>query len=91
MEVPNWMRSDGTVDIELLQQESHHCMIEQNRRDWDQAVELWAAGWTAEPVSDTSEIMAYYWRAPSKKKGFKGRLYHSTGQALNALRRSQRA
>ncbi len=60
-----------------------------NERDLGDAIELWLAGWTHEPVTLESRIMSWYWRAPAKGKRPKGRLYRSTQQAVNALRRSQ--
>lgn len=60
-----------------------------NDKDLGQAIELWMAGWTHEPVTPTSQIMSWYWRAPAKGKRAKGRRYLSTQQALNALHRTQ--
>lgn len=62
---------------------------EQNERDLGDAIELWMAGWTHEPVTPSSRIMSWYWRAPAKGKRPLGRRYLSTQQAVNALRRAK--
>lgn len=63
--------------------------------DYQQALELWQAGWTSEshePYSDhfwsQVQVMSWYWRAPSKRPGKPGRRYLSTNQAWNAFQRS---
>lgn len=59
-----------------------------------QALDLWQAGWTSEsPRPATNDfwaqvqVMSWYWRAPSKRRGLPGRKYLSTNQAWNALQR----
>ena len=52
---------------------------------------LMAADWRWElpqSVSDP-EPFQWYWRRPPRRKGSKGRLFLSTNQAFNALRREQ--
>lgn len=81
-----WMNADGTVDKQKLAIEGERMRREMNERDWQQAADLWAAGWTAEtPHATQQDIMSYYWRRPGKRKGKKGRLFLSTNQAHNAL------
>lgn len=53
-----------------------------------EAAELQKAGWTPEPLYPHSLLMAWRWRRPGKRPGKKGRLFMSTSQAVNALRRS---
>lgn len=64
--------------------------------DFQQAMDLWAAGWKSELPRTPGEnfwsqvqVMSYYWRRPSKRKGSKGRLFLSTNQAWQALRRER--
>lgn len=53
------------------------------------AIELMMAGWTAEPIRKDLLIMSWYWRRPAKKGRSKGRLFLSTDQALNNLKKLQ--
>ena len=53
--------------------------------DLEQAAALKAAGWTPEPVTPHSLIMAWYWRRPGPKGGT---VFKSTTQAFNALKRT---
>jgi hypothetical protein len=58
------------------------------REDRKQANELLAAGWTIVlPDSHDAPVMAWYWRRPPKRVGSKGRLFMSTNQAWNAMRK----
>jgi hypothetical protein len=74
--------------------------MDRDDKDMEQALELTAAGWTAEDPRDASlpppsniwgktPVMSWYWRAPSKRKGCAGRLYRSTQQALNAFKKTK--
>ena len=67
-----------------------------NGEAFQQALQLWQAGWTSEhekPASDKFwsqvQVMSWYWRAPSKRLGKLGRKYLSTNQAFNAMRKAQ--
>lgn len=62
--------------------------------DYQQALDLWQAGWTSENANPASpgfwgqtQVMSWYWRAPSKRAGKPGRRYLSTNQAWNALQK----
>lgn len=63
----------------------------------NQAIELWAAGWTSElprkPSSDDFwaqvQTMSLYWRRPARRKGKPGKFYPSTNQAWMALKRER--
>lgn len=64
--------------------------------DFQQALELWAAGWKSEnanPVSPgfwgQTQVMSWYWRRPPRRVDSKGMLFLSTQQAFNALKREQ--
>lgn len=61
---------------------------EREEKDFEQATELWLAGWTSEKVTPTSQVMSWYWRAPAKGKRPLGRRYLSTNQAYRAMCRS---
>lgn len=56
--------------------------------NYQQALELWQAGWTSESERPDAQVMSWYWRAPSKRPGKQGRKYLSTNQAFNAMRRN---
>ena len=59
-----------------------------NEYDMEKALELWLAGWTSETPHVTQiDVMSWYWRAPSKRRGRPGRRYLSTNQAYNAMKR----
>lgn len=73
-----------------LHQMGKKVMLEIRRASEKDAYELLAAGWMFEPVTEDSEPWQWYWRAPPKRKGSKGRLYKSTSQAINALRRESK-
>ena len=70
--------------IEENKQKSHHQYA-------NEAWELIRNGWRFEiPSGDYDyEAWQWCWRSPPKRKGSNGRLYLSTNQALNALRKSQ--
>jgi len=85
-------RSDSLLDLA-----AKAGFEERNLRDLDQAIELWQAGWTSEdpnPQRDhscfwsQSQVMSWYWRAPSKRPGKPGRRYLSTNQAFNAMKKA---
>lgn len=57
-------------------------------KDYHQALELWQAGWTSESVRPDSQVMSWYWRAPSRRPGKLGRKYLSTNQAHKALKKA---
>jgi hypothetical protein len=66
-------------------------VVHESRRRYQPLVRtLLAAGWWFElpggPEAD-DEIMSWYWRRPPRRKGSRGKLYHSTDQAYNALMR----
>ena len=87
---------DGTLDREMLEILSRQDHQERNAQDMEKALELSAAGWTAEiekhhtphPFTGSVDVMSWYWRAPSKRPGKKGRKYLSTNQAWNAYQRA---
>ncbi len=76
---------------------------EADEKDMEQAIELWLAGWTSELPAhyNTPEgkemakndpwsrcaVMSWYWRRPPKGKRTQGRLFLSTNQAFNAMKR----
>jgi hypothetical protein len=64
------------------------CRREARVRQWPKVAALLAARWRFElpggPDADPEPI-AWYWRRPPQKRGSKGRLYRSTGQAYWAL------
>lgn len=55
--------------------------------DLETAAELKAAGWTPEPLSDTSAMFQWRWRRPGPRGGT---LFLSPTMALTALRRSKK-
>lgn len=72
----------------LLELASRAGREEMNERDMGDALELWMAGWTSEtPHKSQSDAMSWYWRRPPRRKGKPGRLYLSTQQAHNAMKR----
>lgn len=82
--------NDISGGITLLDLMSVADREEANRRDLEnQAIPLWLAGWTSEtpmPKRQT-EVMSWFWRAPSKRPGKPGRKYLSTSQAFNAMKK----
>jgi len=62
---------------------------EAHEKDFEQAIELWMAGWTSEPLRHGLEVMSWYWRRPPIGKRSRGKLFYSTNQAFMSLRRSQ--
>lgn len=81
------IRADGCIDHEELKIQGAKLHEEMNERDFKQAATLWKAGWKAESHHEGEDIMSYYWRRPPKRKGKKGRLFLSTNQAHNALKK----
>lgn len=73
---------------EILSALAHRTMLESRERDLVQVRALLAAGWRFELPSDDAEPMSWYWRAPPKRKGAKGRKYLSTNQAFNAMQKA---
>lgn len=75
--------------------------MDSDDKDMEQALELTAAGWTAEDpraktnlpppknIWETTAVMSWQWRAPGKRPGKPGRLYLSTNQAFMALQRER--
>lgn len=64
--------------------------------DYQQALELWQAGWTSESPREPTggfwgqvQVMSWYWRRPPRRKGKPGRKYLSTNQAYQALTRER--
>jgi hypothetical protein len=85
---PAWLQARYDVtrpeDLAVLVAWSKNCAnIDANI----QVSALLAAGWRFELPGDDSEPWQWYWRAPPKRKGSKGRKYLSTNQAHNALLR----
>lgn len=64
---------------------------DRRERDLLQVRALLAAGWKYELPEghDDLEPMSWYWRAPPKRAGSRGRRYLSTNQAYNAMQRSK--
>jgi hypothetical protein len=68
-------------------------------RDYQQALELWQAGWTSESKTNPpkpgfwhqAQVMSWYWRRPPRRPGKPGRRYLSTNQAWTALQREEEA
>ncbi len=59
-----------------------------NSNDMDKAIELWLAGWVSlTPHKCQQNIMSWYWRRPPIRKRKMGRLFLSTDQAFNALKK----
>lgn len=90
----NFFNADGTVDRELLEIGARAEHKKQNDEEMEKALELSAAGWTPEiehhtphPFTGSVDVMSWYWRRPSRKKGQKGRRFFSTNQAWNALQK----
>ncbi len=87
---------DGTLDREMFDLLARASYQESEKKDMEQALELSAAGWQAEiqphhtphPFTGNVSVMSWYWRRPSKRKGKPGRLFLSTNQAFNALKRA---
>lgn len=80
-------KPDGSIDREALAEFSKLIRAEQEDRDFEKAIELWMAGWISEPIREGLQIMSWYWRRPPRGKRKRGRLFLSTDQALNHLRR----
>lgn len=79
-----WMDADSLASLGLLAQQE-----EWNAKDMDQAIPLWAAGWTSQApnLGQIERVMAWYWRAPVKGNRKLGRRYMSTNQAFMAMQR----
>lgn len=59
-----------------------------NARDMEQAIELWLAGWTSEtPHESQTDVMSWCWRRPPRTKSRPGKLFLSTQQAYNAMKK----
>jgi hypothetical protein len=52
-----------------------------------EARELIAAGWRPEPLHADDMVYQWRWRRPSRRAGKPGRLFLSTTQAFNAMKR----
>lgn len=82
-----WETSDGRIPLVELVVAAR---IEQGQQPDEQCLALWSAGWTSEvpnPQYGPCQTMSLYWRRPSKRADRPGRLYRSTQQAFNALRK----
>lgn len=62
-------------------------MEQRNLKDMEKAWELWMVGWTSHPVTPTSQVMSWYWRRSPRTRTRPGRLYLSTDQAYNAMKK----
>lgn len=97
MSDPTIFNPDGSVDREMLDILSRKDFKESNDQEMERALELSAAGWQAElgsghskhPFDGQVSVMSWYWRRPPRRKGGKGRLFLSTGQAYNAMQRDR--
>lgn len=86
---------DGkSFDSEMLDIAARKCFAESESRQMEKALELTAAGWTAEtpnhtphPFTGSVQVMSWYWRRPSRRPGKPGRRYLSTDQAWNAYQK----
>lgn len=87
--------------LELSSMASFEARSAIGSHDMDQAMELWAAGWTSEVPNPEhhgkhgfwshTQVMSFYWRRPPRRPGKPGRRYLSTNQAWMALKREQDA
>jgi hypothetical protein len=75
---------DEIADPEIMAAISHRHMLESRERDLVQVRALLSAGWKYELPEghNDAEPMSWYWRAPPKRIGAKGR---RTNQAHNAM------
>lgn len=63
--------------------------IQSRRSNWPEVLALLSAGWSIAWAdnSDDCEPFAWRWRRPSRREGKPGRLFVSTGQAFNAMKK----
>jgi len=95
MNAPSIINPDGSLDREMLDILAKASHQEREKKDMEQALELSAAGWQAEiqphhtphPFTGNVQVMSWYWRRPARRKNQKGRLYLSTNQAWNAMKK----
>lgn len=99
--VPAWLeahfaaRHAKTAESMGYTVEEWTALIEQSKHEgrmeaMPQVDALMAAGWKFEiPSQSGTEPWQWYWRRPPRRKGTKGRLFLSTNQAFNALKREQ--
>ncbi len=90
---------DGTSLLDLSAMASFEGRSSVGSPDMDQAMALWAAGWTSEVPSPEHDgkhgfwsrcsVMSFYWRRPPRRPGKPGRRYLSTNQAYNAMMKEQ--
>lgn len=89
---------DDEISGRLLACLSVKSRMDMDDADMEQALELTAAGW--EPIDprpphlappktiwEKTAVMSWQWRRPGKIAGKPGRLFHSTNQAFNALKK----
>lgn len=76
--------------------------MDADEEDMGQALELTSAGWMSEDpravhsphlpppatIWEKTAVASWKWRAPSRRPGKPGRLYHSTNQAWRAMKRA---
>lgn len=84
-----WEVEDGKPS--LIQLAGKALREQMNETDMEQAIVLWMAGWKSETPSKTQvDVMSWYWRRPPIGKRTVGRLFLSTNQAFNALKRESK-
>jgi hypothetical protein len=81
------------MDLDVLAEEAK---LDSRRASWPQVDALLDAGWKFELPeivngykNTETEPWQWYWRRPAKRKNSKGRRYHSTNQAYNAMMKSK--
>jgi hypothetical protein len=90
-----WGEDGKSFDREMLDIYARAAYKESNDAQMEKALELSAAGWAPElhdghtphPFTGQVSVMSWYWRRPGKRPGKPGRLFRSTDQAYNALKR----
>jgi hypothetical protein len=95
----NIFNPDGTVDHEMLQIAARHYHKASNDAEMEKALVLSEAGWTPvldeahtpHPFTGSVDVMSWYWRRPPLGRKKVGRLFDSTNQAFNALKKEQGA
>ena len=84
-------------DPEMLDIEARRGFFESEAEEMEKALELTAAGWSAEitdahtphPFKGSVAVMSWFWRRPSRRPGKPGKLYRSTNQAFRAYKRGE--
>lgn len=81
---------DDLMDPAVMAVHAREAMLESRRAGQKQADELMGAGWRFEiPSESATEPWQWFWRAPPKRANAQGRLYRSTQQAFNALKKTE--